>query len=186
MANINTNNTELNKAIWTVLSTKFKKEAKEAFKMVEAAGYEVYKNGCGTWTVRNNHTGKSIMLEYLSSYRTPGRLYFGDYGRHSRSIRSDEWTVVATKFDFVNCLKTPRNRAYEEACDAQNFRSSKAVAKYGEIKNKKWNIDYDERCIADIQKKIQDLQRDMMRYTEYKVNSQRALAQLRREYGLVK
>ena len=33
----------LNEAIYTVLTTKYKKDAKEAFKMVEDAGYKMHK-----------------------------------------------------------------------------------------------------------------------------------------------
>ena len=38
------NNAELNKAILTVLESKYKKDATAAHKMVKDAGYEIYKN----------------------------------------------------------------------------------------------------------------------------------------------
>ena len=55
-------NTMLNEAIYTVLTTKYKKQAREAFKRVQDAGYEVYKNN-GHFHIYNASTGKTIYIE---------------------------------------------------------------------------------------------------------------------------
>lgn len=176
-------NEELNKAIWTVLTTQFKKEAKEAFKTVQDNGYEVHKNGCGTWSVGNPHTRKFIHIEY-GNYRT--RLYYGNYTTQCKTWKTPEQQrVVAEKFDFVNCLRTPQNNAYYEAVNGQ-YEESKAKQKYHELKSVKWSLNYENQRIAKIQADIAKLQAELISATESKVKDEMRLQNKRKELGLVK
>lgn len=175
-------NEELNQAIWTVLSTQFKKQAKEAFKTVQENGYEVYKNGCGTWTVKNPHTDKTMHIEQ-GCYRT-----ILCYGRNSRRWNKlAEEQAIAKHFDFVNCLRTPHNREYYEVEARESWRQeSKSHEQYDRIKSAKWSIQYETDRIAKIQKEIAKLQDELIRATESRVSDKARLENLRKEFGLVK
>lgn len=178
-------NEELNKAIWTVLTTQFKKEAKEAFKTVQDNGYEVYKNGCGTWTVGNPHTKKFIHIEYGKyNYRTC--LFYGNYTTQSKTWKTAEQErIVAEKFDFVNCLRTPQNSAYYEA-RSKCYEESRAKQQYNELKSAKWSLDYENKRIAKIQADIAKLQAELISATESKVKDEMRVQNKRKELGLVK
>jgi len=179
-------NEELNKAIWKVLQVKFKKDAPEAFKMVQEAGYEVMKGGQGQWIVKNPHTRKMIDIQDTCRGTV---LYHGNYQTQVRVIAKygyktvDNWTIVGQKFDFVNCLKTPMNRDYYDALDVQ-CRQSESIMNYDRLKSAKWSIDYDEREIARLQKEVEKLQKDIARRYEAKVNDLMHLNNVRRELGL--
>ena len=93
------NNTELNRAIYVILTTQFKKDAKEEHKMVENAGYEIWKNN-GEWNIENPATHKSIRVSEIK-YRYMSNDYFRFfYHGYNTSILND-------KIDFINCLNTP-------------------------------------------------------------------------------
>ena len=177
-------NEALNEAIWTVLTTQFKKEAKEAFKTVKENGYEVYKNGCGTWTVHNPHTRRSIHIEYGRYYRRT-TLFHGYYTTQSRTWKdATEERVVATKFDFVNCLKTYQNDEYYRTVNKDD--RSTAKKKYERLTGAKWSVKYENDRIAKIQADIAKLQAELIKATENKVKDEMTLKQVRQELGLVK
>ena len=174
-------NEELNKAIWKVLNTQYKKDAKEAFKLVEENGYKVWKNGSSTWTVNNPHTGKCIHLEH-SYYRS--KLFYGNYTTQVESFRdSKDFKRVAEKFDFVNCLKTPYNKVYYDMLYSMDNKS-KSYDKYDRLKSAKWYLDYETRRIAKIQEDIAKLQAELVRATESKVKDEMKLKEVRKELGL--
>ena len=180
-------NDELNKAIWTVLTTQFKKDAKEAFKMVEENGYDVYKNGWGTWSIANPTTKRSLYIGY-GKYGSRATLYCGNHTTLTktwRTISSKEEREVAEKFDFVNCLNTPVNVTYYEM-RMDESRESKALLNYYKLKSAKSSINYESEDIDRIQKKIAELQADLIRATEKKVKADMKLNEVRKELGLVK
>ena len=174
-------NEELNKAIWTVLTTQFKKNAKEAFQTVQENGYEVCKNCGGTWTVRNPHTKRFVYIQFGDRRTT---LYYGNYTTQMKRWRtSQEEAVVAAQFDFVNCLKTPNNSAYYDMLHIQNA-ESKAAEQYSRIRSAKWSIEYETKRIAKIQADIARLQAELVKATESRVKDEMTLKQVRQELGL--
>lgn len=177
-------NEALNKAIWKVLVTKFKKDAKEAFEMVQDNGYEVCKNGCGTWTVTNPQTKKFIYLSYRNSYRIKSILYYGNYTSQSVQIGYKEENTIAAEFDFVNCLATPINKVWEEMRRKANI--SKSLEAYNKLESAKWRRDYEEKQIEWLQAEIAKLQKELVRHAGFKVEAEQKVTEVRRELGLIR
>lgn len=165
--------TEVNAAIFTVLKEQFKKNCKEAHKIVEAAGYTIQKNN-GHYEVFNTETKRWIWLQdgYRCTY-----IYHGAYMNQKAKLTN--WNDC--KFDFVGCLDKPQNRDYytEPACNV-----SKAHANGNDLRWKKSYIKSDEEALQRIQEQMQTLQRELIRVTERKVRHEQELKDFRVKLGL--
>ena len=173
----------INEAIWTVLKAKYKKEAKEAFKVVEDAGYEIYKNGCGYWTVSNPDTHRYINLGDRGwKHHSYTVIQHGPYVAQSRMVQSKEFNSNSIAFDFVNCLDTPINETWYKLQNKSN--TSKAVAQYQAIKFSKRMAESYARDIENTMKEIERLQARLISQTESKVRYEAEVKELKRQFGL--
>lgn len=168
---------ELNKAIYTVITSRFKKDCAEAYKAVIAAGYSIIK-GDRSFTVKNEKNNRYIYI--TGSYRP--FLHYGWYECQKGRIGED---VDLFAFDYVNCLNTPVNHAWYK--DVKHYAEHKPTRdKYDELKSARWSRDYDINRLDDLQKQIADLQKRLISAAQAVSRSEQKLKDVKRELGLVK
>lgn len=167
---------ELNTAIRTVLLTQFKKDAPEAFKIVEAAGYEVYKYN-GSFGVKNTITDRHIRIQAGRNY---GRMTLL-YGYSEARVNND----LLACFDFAGCLNKPMNKTWHEMQHVRAWgKASPTLERYEELKSARWSVNYDAREIAKIQEQIEKLTRDLVRAAQSKTRSEEKLQACKAKLGL--
>ena len=187
MKNTTFSKEQVNAAIWTVLRTQYKKEAKEAFDIVKAAGYE-YEKLNGAFTVRNPETRKRISLQ-TGGYSWRDNEYVQiTYGYYMCQVTKftgvDRYKNAKEKFDYVNCLNTPINDVYWTEVKSSTYDSSTAVAKYDRIQSCKRRIKWREEDIEKIQKQLIELQEKLVRLGAEKMAAEQNLRAVRKELGL--
>ena len=173
---------ELNKAIETVLTTQFKKDAKEAHKAVTEAGYVIYKWD-GSFGVKNPATDREVRISY-GSYSTK-IVYTGNWSGVKLGWNSD------IKFDFVGQLEKPIN--YEWIA-IRHFEYRPTRVKYEQLRSKRRDVEYhaneirliQEKKIKELQRQMEELQRSLIYHVENRAKDQQALDQFRKELGLRK
>lgn len=171
---------ELNIAIYKVLTTQFKKDAKEAHEAVKAAGYEITKNG-GRFEVYNPDTNRWL---YIADNGWRGcRIIHGHYTRQMRIFNSRSAEEIL-KFDFVGCLEKPTNEAYYKMIREAEQRSN-AKQKYERLKSARWYVKYETEKLESVQKKIEELQKELILSAQAKVKYEQKLQECRRELGLI-
>lgn len=166
----------LNKAIYQVLTAKFKKDAPEAFELVKAAGYDIYKMG-GDWVVSNDQTKRTIYLVY-------GRRTTCYIHHHNKDCYQDYKATDLFNFDYAGCLNKPVNKEYYTSIEYTKLNPSKAVQAYEKLKSAKWHVTYHESEEQRILQKIADLQKELVRVTESKMRDRQRYAECRKEVGL--
>lgn len=170
----------LNKAIETVLRTQFKKQAKEAHKIVEESGYGIVKEG-GYFTVYNEKTGRRIHLSD-NGYRT--YILHGSYSNKRKVIKTES---DYQKFDYTGCLNKPVNKDYYQQINNERRNAydpdSEAISK---LKSAKWSLKYEEDRIARIQKEMEKLQKELISASMAKARAMEGLNKVREELGLRK
>lgn len=176
------NNTEytkeqINEAIYTVLTTQFKKDAKEEHKIVESAGYTIKKYD-GSFEVSNKKNHRYVQIGISKYYWYKGTIYHGPY----RCMKCSVDLRNKVFFDFVGCLEKPINSTWYELLDTQD--RSQLLAKYERLHSAKWHIEYDENEIKNIKKKIDTLQNELIYYAKSLARANENLATVRKELGL--
>lgn len=173
---------ELNKAIATVISNKYKKDCKDAHEIVEAAGYTIEKyEGC--YYVRNNHTHRYCYMVDSGSYYKGHRwvLYWGSMCHGSKVYYGDP---INLPFDYVHMLDTPYNRAAYTISYDEVWNKSVAKERYICLKHLKQNVERLEEETQSILKSIAQMQKRLINTTEAKVKCVAELNACRKEYGL--
>lgn len=164
---------ELNKAIFTVITSRFKKDCAEAYKAVTAAGYTIRK-GDKSFMVISEETHRHI---YLSG----DYLCFGWYECQRKRIKN----VNLFAFDYANCLNTPVNHAWYK--DVRYYADRKPTrVKYDDLKSARWSRDYDVDRLNALQNQIADLQKRLISAAQSVSRSEQKLKDVKRELGLVK
>jgi len=177
---INTTNTVLNNAIWTVLTTQFKKEAPKAFEMVKAAGYEYSKNN-GSFEVYNPRTKRRVHL-YDRGYGRYAATYVSHGYYECQQSKITNWNNC--RFDFVGCLEKPLNDEWHRF-ESQASRSvSKSRSQYERLSMKKSMVRSYEKDIDRIKEKMAELQEQLIKATERKVSYEREVVECKKELGL--
>lgn len=169
---------QVNEAIYKVITHTYKKDCPEAHEIVKEAGYTF--NRCNGYEVHNPETHRMVYT-FVPEHCYRGRLWFSHY---KRSLELSENTK---KFDFVGCLDKEYNKVYwnEVNCCAYGWdEKSPAVRKYEKIRSdlrmaKSYKADIDRAM-----QKIAELQKDIVRYTEYACKYEQSAKELRKEYGL--
>lgn len=165
-------NTTLNKAIATVLTHQYKKDAKEAHAIVENAGYGITKNN-GHFEVYNRKTDKRI---YVVENRL-GRFFIA-FNPHKRKVNFTE------KFDFVNCLETPLNKEYWDMVYNRSYGYTEGQMKREALKSARWSVKYEMECLMKIDAEIEKLKKDRERRLEWLAKAKENLATKKKELGL--
>lgn len=168
MLNIN----ELNKAILEVCLTQYKKDAKEAHKLVENAGFSIRKED-GQFVVSNNSNYKEVRV--ARKYR---KIVVYSNGRR-RTEFPVENNTYDVKFDFYNYLTKPRNETYYT-----NYTYTPSQDKYHSLKSARWDVDYYNERVNKIQKEIDRLQKDLVYAVERRTEAKARYENRRRDLGL--
>ena len=166
----------INRAIYRVMTTQFKKDAKEEHKIVEDAGYTIYKSD-GSFTVRNEETHRELCIDYKGYYSV---LY-----TRARSIRfrRDE----GLKFDFVGYLAKPTEDAHDYmTTDGYYKNRSIALQKYERLERAKRYVKYEQQEIESIKQKIERLQNELVRTARNVAKAEAEVKETRVKIGLTK
>lgn len=173
----------LNEAIMRVITSKFKKDAPEAFKAVSDAGYIMYKVD-GHWVVKHPLTERYVTvtggIRYLGCGVSGYRIDRGWNYRNSLIIYDGKGDLT-TKFDFVGCLMTPYNREYYRIVNNATTRQ-----KYDSLKWAKQTVKYSDERIEEIQTKIDKLTRDLISAVENRAQAKIRLNEVRKNLNLKK
>ena len=165
----------LNDAIHTVLTTKFKKDAREAFAAVEDAGYTIEKRDGAFW-VSNAETRRYVYLR-VNRYG-PGCTV------NANNLYKRFTTYGAEKvIDYVNLLNKPLNMAWYSA---NNNTYAPTEMKYRLLVNNRDHVKYADNEVARIQEKIDELQRELVIEIERRATYKQNLINCRKTFGLTK
>lgn len=181
---------ELNYAIFFVITHDIpKKEMKEQVRLVKKAGYEVNKGGRKNWTVYNPVTHKYVSGEVryreITIYNNGTFAY--KINIEDCNYRSEYWDRC--KVDFVGILTTPVNRDWHWVRNLQQSQSSwwfksPTQQKFDRLKSAKDWVRYSDNHIKETQKKIEELQKQLIHYAQDKVKKENELNEVRKKLGL--
>ena len=164
----------LNEAILKVLRTPLKRDCKEAYDMVKAAGYELMKGKYGYVVINKNNGGNYVCLTV--EYPWMGYTYF-HLGSSDRRVRKPE------AIDFVGVLNAKPNTAYRRA-EMWQGQESEALYKARALRDCKMMIRHYKDDIEVIKKQMITLMEKLEYYAESKAYYEEALKEKRKEYGL--
>ena len=169
----------LNKAMEMVLRTQFKKQVKEAHKIIEEAGYTINKiQGC--YEITNPTTGRFIYIRH-NGYRST--ISHGIYNSQQRMIKSE---ADYQKFDYAGCLNKPINKDYYEQIRNEEYSAYHKSEAMQKLKSAKWSLKYEEDRIARIQKEVEKLNQELIRAAMAKARAIDKLNEVRKDIGLRK
>lgn len=165
----------INEAIFKVLTTKYKKDAKDAFKLVDEAGYRSFKEG-GRFEVYNPETDRHIYVTeaYRRSYYT---VHTGMYMRQTTNFRRE---ADMKAMDFVNCLEKPVNTEFYREVP----RGRAAGVYESKIKMPRRMVKSYEDDIESCQKQIEKLQQRIIYATERKAKYEMEIREAKKELGI--
>ena len=185
---MNTTTPTINDYIYRVLTTKYKKDDPEAFKLVENMGYEIYKYD-GTFGVKNPETGAHVRIS--DPYKRYKSLI--GIGRAYAKKRTDITTF--RNVDFERALSDPnkeKRNARREVETREWNRLNWGNPKTEKFKSAKHDVDYHTKSIQEakerlenvIQSAIKSYESDFAYHTKERERAEKELANLREEYGL--
>lgn len=166
---------ELNKAILTVLTTQFKKDAKEAHQIVEDAGYEIYKYD-GAFRVANKETHRVV----YATWSWYGTYIHSNLRRYKFENEKGKMPVIP--FDFVGCLNKAINAESPYVWRMEEV--NKATLNYRRISHDKNSIKYAQERIAKIKKEIASLTDELIREVSDLKEAEIRLENTRKDLGL--
>ena len=168
------NRTELNNALFTVMTTQFKKNMREEVATVEAAGYKVEKYG-GVYRVRNPKTDKVVYIDGKC------RSYVHTNG-NAKGVEVVVWKNDC-RVDFVGMLEKPINTEWNELywrqAGATNYRQ-----KADRLIHARRNVEWKKQDIERRKEQIRSLQEAILRDLHYEAEYEARLTAVRKELGL--
>lgn len=170
---------ELVDAINKVLFTQFKKDAKEAHKLVESYGFEIDKLD-GFFRVYNPDTCKGICLE---------GGWKGVRLRYGRKLSDEEWNNHKLNFDLINFLYTPVNHDWYYVSryrDDWCYPPRPTLAKFYGLQEAKKGFKKKERQIEELKKEMAEIQDKIIELVQDKKDIERRIDEHREELGLKK
>lgn len=172
----------LNDAIIQVITTKYKKDALDAHKIVEDAGYKIDKRN-GRYYVSNEITHRYCNAR-LTGVDYGKQCWHLDWGSMVCAKKIHYGKPDSIKVDFVNLLNTPYNREAHVSYYDDKWHNSVAKEKYNRLKQLKYNVDYYSKKAQEIMDEFSRLQERLVDATEDKARSVAKLDAYRKECGL--
>lgn len=172
----------LNDAIIQVITTKYKKDALGAHKIVEDAGYKIDKRD-GRYYVSNEVTHRYCNA-WLTGYDYGRQRWYFDWGSMVYARKIHYGNPSGIKVDFVNLLNTPYNREGHVSAYDDKWNNSVAKEKYSRLKQLRYNVDYYSKETQKIIDEFSRLQERLIEATEDKARSVAKLDAYRKECGL--
>lgn len=167
--------TELNKAIGIVITAQYKKDYREAFKMVEEAGYVIDKWN-GSFGVTNTATHRTVKINFDKYH---ARLMLNPY-KYGQRV-DDNWELLQ-KVDFVGCLEKEINKVWQQAQCYEYV--SPTMEKYKRIKSVRSSIRYNASEVIRIKKKMEELQKSLEYYQKGYQESREELVAVKARFGM--
>ena len=185
----------LEDAINKVLFTQFKKDAKEAHKLVESYGFKIDKYD-GFFGVKNPETYKTLRL---TEYNGRRNICVIEIGTH-KGLTYEEFFNHKLNIDCIKFLNTPYNYDWQyvknrDACEDGSSREAYHPTwdKKEALREARWNVAYHKRNIErytkeidELMEKIKEAQKDMVRNVKDVAYYEAKLENLREELGLKK
>lgn len=180
---------DLNEDIAKILINKYKKDCELAHWFVSQY-YNIYKCN-GVYTVANYlSSDKNNFVRVTKDCKTLScngwkeySLLTGLTGYYYNSLPK----TSLDKFDFVGKLECPKRNGHYEPIHFEIERS-KALIKYSELKNAKWNVNYYTRELERTKKKLEEAMKEYEEnikfYTEALIDSKNNLSEKLSELGL--
>ena len=177
---------QVNEAIYTVLTSEYKKDAPEAFELVKKMGYDYTKFDRGIFEVYNPVTKRRIHLKEGGYYRNYYvKVVFGYYERQTKMFEGDDRKLDAKeKFDYVGCLEKPINKTWYDMQNGYNTGKMTALEKYNDLQHMKRMAAIYAEDVDKIKKQINDLQDKLLRYAGYQRDAEQELKARKQELGL--
>lgn len=172
-------NEVLNQAIYKVLITQFKKDAKEEHKIVENAGYEIQKYN-GYFEVRNKETCKLVRITNVNYGYTFSRVTL-ICGNNTIRVKPEN----VCKIDFVNCLSKPFPTETYNAYYYYNCWNVYKDLRY-RLREAKRNVEYYDKCIEKAKDNIRKAQNELISIVENKERNKNDLKNIRAEINTMK
>lgn len=174
-------NETLNKAIYTVITTKYKKDAQEAHRLVESEGYVIYKDN-GKFVVRNDKTYKAISggIHPMWQYYI---ISIKDAGYPTRVTRDFKHYAHTDKMNLVSYLDTPHNMAWQGVRERVD-RQPNTRGKFWRFISERRNKDYHAREVERIREQIATLTERLEQEIRADVKAQADYKAYRKEIGL--
>ena len=184
------NRTELNKAIFYVITHNIpKKEMKEQVRLIKKSGYQVEKGGRKNWYIYNPTTTKTVSAEV-----TWREIRVWNNSRFQYTINIEGCTSRTEQYnkchiDFVAILEKPINHTWIRLLDQRNYSTywwykTPTQEKMAKLKDAKQSVRYKAKQIKETQKKIEELQAELIRYAGETVERKNKLNEVRRQLGL--
>ena len=167
----------INEAIFKVCTTKFKKDALDAHKALNAIGLQTFKTG-GQYAVYNPATRKRVTVDVREEYGY-GRGYYKVYvvyGDYTFKVRRER-----LKFDFMGYLTKPVNEAYREL---YNIPKKPTLKKFDTVRSARLYLEWRKDEVAKIQAQMDKLQKDLISAVRRQVEYENNLAKARADLGL--
>lgn len=163
----------INEAIFTVLTTQYKKDAQDAFNLVKEAGYKYFKEG-GRFEVYNPETERRI---WVVENRWGISVHTGMYMRQVTRFKHEADMKV---MDFVNCLEKPENTEFYRVVP-----EGKAVEVYeSKIKMPRRMVNSYEEDIKSYREHIEKLQQKIIYAAQRKAEYEMKIREAKRELGI--
>lgn len=186
---------ELEDAIVKVLFTQFKKDAKEAHKLVESYGFKIDKYD-GFFGVQNPETHKTLRLAECNSWRG---IFVKETGTR-KGLTYEEFYNHKLNIDCIKFLNTPYNLDWEyvknrDACEDGSSANAYHPTwdKMEELRRARRNVNNSKDSVKRYKEEIEQhmekikwLQGMIERETHFACVFERALEDLKEEYGLKK
>lgn len=170
-----------------VMYAKFRKSAPDAFKAVEAAGYEIKKVN-GRFVISNPKTCRYISImqgRFVDKLQLDSKFTTQYIRIDGGSKEKNKAQIMLYLVDYINFLETPsRNYAVIKRQREEAMATSKTREKLRDLKSAARDIIYEEDCIAEIQKKIEKLQKDLVYHAGAKARAEMEYKNTRVKYGL--
>ena len=193
---------QINAAIITVLKTPAKRDCLESHKILQAAGYNLWKNN-GHWFVEKAHGRYNRYVGAESTWRYDRKYserHFGyNVSLESGSSYRQQFVEKLSVIDFVAFLEAPINEYKLEQRRNYNWgkECSKSSLQYDRLKYARRDVKYHQDKVVELQARsnelIQKLQDEIKRcqesivyHTQKEIEKKQELEEVRKELGLVK
>lgn len=179
--------TDINAAIYRVITSSTKKDVKQDHKTVIQAGYRIEKwNGIG-YVVINDETKRKVYIQESTGRRgwSSTTLHYSRNGWGKRFNTVNE----LLKFDFQGALDKPENEAYysQKRLEAEQADGiNRWGGKLDQLKSARRDVKYETEELAKLQEELAKIQNRISRTIEYKVKAEIRLAEVKKSLGLVK
>ena len=172
----------INEAIVKVLLTKYKKDAPEAFKMLEEAGYELVKND-GRWWVEKKQYPAELSYPHWKHVRFVEATSY--YQKYKGEIVNERGRYIKI-YDYKDLYKIDFEKMLNKPYVDRRVKSSKWEYRREALTSAKWGVSYESERVKEAQNKMRSAMSNFESAVRALERDKANLERLRKEYGLTK